>query len=534
MSNDYDCVITGVGVANPAGCDVDTFWASLLAGQQCFSTHPVFPHEQPEVVGTVQDAALAHGIGNRQLKRLDRFVLLATAAATQAISSAGLDLDAGNPQRIGITIGNNTGGWSYVEPQLYPLYGRGDMTAINPYVATAWFPTAPQGEISIALGLRGFSKTIAAENLSAGFALQQAVFAIADGKIDVAVVCGTEAPLTPLVYNSCVQYGLVSPTAMHRPFQPANDGSVLAEGAAALVVERSEHATGRGAIPLAVLRGLHLGDGIAAALRRCVQDAPCGIDYVILDGRATPDADAAENAGLAVLDRHDVVVSTPSSAYGNTLGAAMATNLVTACLAISHQAVPPTALPFGSDQFPSPAPVGRHLIEPEARLIHSVAVNGSDNHGQAMSVLLGRAVDAKRYARIFPTTQKVKILEKPTTHQTARLVVDVNEEIQSWVPRRDIDKDRHVIAYRQLENAPLMGYMGGQWRALILGDDTTQLARTHDFKPRAPVDGKILGKNAFEEADASLCAAVDRNSEADLDAVEIEAEKRVAGREHAA
>lgn len=432
MSSSYECVVTGIGVVNPAGCDIDIFWASLLAGRQCFSAYPVFSHEQPEVVGMVQDATLAHGIGNRQLKRLDRFVLLATAAATQAISSARLDLDAVDPQRVGITIGNSTAGWSYVEPQLYPLYGDSDHTAINPYVATAWFPTAPQGEISIALGLCGFSKTIAAENLSAGFALQQAAFAIADGKIDVVVVCGTEAPLTPLVYNACVQYGLVSPTAEHRPFQPGNDGSVLAEGAAALVVERAGHATGRGAIPLAVLRGLHLGDGVAAALRGCVQDAPRGIDYVILDGRATPDADAAENAGLAVLDHHDVVVSAPSSAYGNTLGAAMATNLVTACLAISHQVVPPTALPFCSDQFPSPAPVGRHLTEPEMHPIRSVAVNGSDNHGQAMSVLLGRAVDVEGCARIFPPAQKVKILEESATHQIARLIVDVNGEIQSW------------------------------------------------------------------------------------------------------
>lgn len=393
MSNGFDCVITGVGVVNPAGCDADTFWASLLAGRQCFSAHQVFADEQPEVVGMVADAELAHGIGNRQLKRLDRFVLLATAAAKQAIRSAGLDLDAMDRRRVGIAIGNSTGGWSYVEPQLYPLYGRGDLAAINPYVATAWFPTAPQGEISIALGLGGFSKTIAADHLSAGFALHQAAFAIADGKIDVAVVCGAEAPLTPLVYNSCIQYGLISPTATHRPFRPGSDGSVLAEGAAALIVERAGHAMRRGAAPRAVLRGLHLGDGVAATLRGCVRDAPRGIDYVVLDGRARPDADAAENAALTALDHQDVMVSAPSSAYGDTLGAAMATNLVTACLVISHQTAPPTALPAdgtspGSDDLPAPAPVGRHLTEPEPRPIRCVAVNGSDNHGQAMSVLL--------------------------------------------------------------------------------------------------------------------------------------------------
>jgi len=135
-------------------------------------------------------------------------------------------------------------------------------------------------------------------------------------------------------------------------------------------------------------------------------------------------------------------------------------------------------------------------------------------------------VDVKGYSRIFPPTREVNLLEESATHQVARLHVDVGGEEQSWVSRRDIDPQQHVIAYRQLETAPIVGRMGGDWRAFPLGAGRTQLVLTHDFAAREPVDGKVAGRFSFEEADAMLRAAVERNSVADLNAVKTEAEGR--------
>ncbi|MFD7710437.1 aromatase/cyclase [Streptomyces sp. NPDC059785] len=142
-------------------------------------------------------------------------------------------------------------------------------------------------------------------------------------------------------------------------------------------------------------------------------------------------------------------------------------------------------------------------------------------------------VDVEGYARIFPPTEEVRMLEESPKHQIARLTVDVNGEAQSWISRRDIDTDRRVIAYRQLENAPMMGYMGGEWRALPIDESTTQLVLTHDFEPRDAVEGLVAGKFTYDEADAMIKAAVERNSVADLGAVKEEAE-RLAGESSAA
>ncbi|TWV57408.1 hypothetical protein FRZ03_02125 [Streptomyces misionensis] len=143
-------------------------------------------------------------------------------------------------------------------------------------------------------------------------------------------------------------------------------------------------------------------------------------------------------------------------------------------------------------------------------------------------------VDVEGYARIFPPTQEVTVLEESPRHQIARLVVDVNGTVQSWVSRRDMDPGRRVIAYRQLEHAPMMGHMGGEWRALPLDESTTQLVLTHDFKPSDPVDGKVAGRFTYAEARAHIEAAVERNSVADLDAVKREAERLYRQAEQAA
>ncbi|GAA3192055.1 hypothetical protein GCM10010468_00700 [Actinocorallia longicatena] len=129
--------------------------------------------------------------------------------------------------------------------------------------------------------------------------------------------------------------------------------------------------------------------------------------------------------------------------------------------------------------------------------------------------------DIEGYADLFPPTESSTMLEQTDAYQIARLVVDVSGQIQSWVTRRDLYPERRTIAYRQLENAAMIEFMGGEWRALPLGDRRTQLVITHDFAAR-PTEAVP----SQEQATELLRAAVDRNSHADLDAVRAESEKR--------
>jgi ribosome-associated toxin RatA of RatAB toxin-antitoxin module len=163
------------------------------------------------------------------------------------------------------------------------------------------------------------------------------------------------------------------------------------------------------------------------------------------------------------------------------------------------------------EMLPSSSGMGSTMFHTE----HTVTVEaGAD-------VVYAVLVDIEGYAKLFPPTESATILEESDTHQIARLVVDVSGQIQSWVTRRDLDREHRTIAYRQLENAPMVQYMGGEWRALPLDEKRTQLVITHDFaaRPTAQVPSQ-------EKATELLRNAVENNSHADLDAVRKEAERR--------
>lgn len=357
--------ITGLGVANAAGSNLKTYWESLATGVATARSHPLFGEDQPEQqVMRVDDDAIEHGYARRATKRLDRFTLLASAAIRSALADADLAVGEGAQERIGILVGNCTGGWSYVEPQMYPLYAVAGPVAINPYVATAWFPTAPQGEVSIALELGGFSKTFCAENLSSAFALRQAAWSIETGQLDVAIVCGVEAPLTPLVYNACVRSGLVSPSASYQPYSDSGDGALLGEGAAAMVLESESYAKSRGARVQARHESTVVGTDRAALL----QDA----DYIAVEARGDAEHDRAE---LGALNGTPAALGSVTGSSGALLGAHYLTSVITAALGLVHQAIP-----GGTRVVDGTARVG---VNAESATLQRALALGTDADGQA-------------------------------------------------------------------------------------------------------------------------------------------------------
>jgi len=136
-------------------------------------------------------------LGKRFTKKRDKSVNSAIIASRNLFA----DFKKTDYENAGIILSNNLGGWNYVEHQLADLYIKGDMSVINPYVATAWFPTAAQGEISICNNILGYSKTFCGGELGAGFAIKHARDLILSNKLSEAVVGAVEAPNTKLISN---------------------------------------------------------------------------------------------------------------------------------------------------------------------------------------------------------------------------------------------------------------------------------------------------------------------------------------------
>jgi hypothetical protein len=183
----------------------------------------------------LQDLYTSASIGIREARKLDRFSLLALAAAKAAIRESNLTAD--TLSTCGVFSGNMMGGWTFTEPQVRTLH-RDGLDCVSPYLATAWFPGAPQGQISIHLGLNGFAKTIATDRCSGSQAVGMAYQRIRAGLEPALFLAGgAEAPLTPFVAASLSQI--------------VNHGAGVVEGAAYLLlsagksgaVQITEHST---------------------------------------------------------------------------------------------------------------------------------------------------------------------------------------------------------------------------------------------------------------------------------------------------
>jgi Beta-ketoacyl synthase, N-terminal domain len=147
-------------------------------------------------VRTIDDELIAAAVRPRVLRKIDRFCQIGLTLIA-ALGEPPEDADA-----TGLLIGNDLGGWRYVEEQLRELIRTHRENAINPYVATAWFPAAAQGEISIAHDMLGYSKTFSAGALSAGVAIEHAVRRVLDGTLDRALAGGIEAPDAPIILRA--------------------------------------------------------------------------------------------------------------------------------------------------------------------------------------------------------------------------------------------------------------------------------------------------------------------------------------------
>ena len=358
--------VTGIGIVTPSGIGKRQFWANLKAGR-CFikeitrfdsSKYPA------HIAGQIDDLEKYSHVSERLLKKIDAFSHMALIAAEMSLQDAGIDIKNEDPNLVGIFLGNALGGWLYAETELRDLYIEG-REGVSPYMASAWFPAAPQGQVSIYYGIKGFSKTVVADRASSLMAIGYARKVLAKNKLNMILAGGMEAPVTPYALLCCNTYGALSkdnahPASAYRPFDRARNGFVIGEGAGLVVMEGLERMKQRAAKPLAYICGFGTTcDGadrinpaadsieLQRAIRIALDDAgvsPDAIDYISLDGLAV---DAWDNAEVDAIKKvfgsraKDIPLGCPKPMFGNLLGASGAVDLVATILTMENKLVVP-------------------------------------------------------------------------------------------------------------------------------------------------------------------------------------------------
>ena len=243
-----------MGVKTPAGSDLDTFWATLLAGRATAARIQRFdPADLPVQFGCeIPDFDPVPYLGPKESRRMDRATQLGFAAAADALADAGEI--GGDPARCAVMSGTGIGGLSTMEDGIETYITHGP-SRISPFFIPMMMPNATAGVISMHYGFTGPNLCITTACAAGSNAIGEAARLIREGSADVVVAGGTEAPVTPVSLGAFGRMGALSgrnddPAHASRPFDVDRDGFVIGEGAAYLVLERLDRAQARDATHL--------------------------------------------------------------------------------------------------------------------------------------------------------------------------------------------------------------------------------------------------------------------------------------------
>ncbi|MFG1944077.1 aromatase/cyclase [Nonomuraea sp. NPDC048826] len=117
--------------------------------------------------------------------------------------------------------------------------------------------------------------------------------------------------------------------------------------------------------------------------------------------------------------------------------------------------------------------------------------------------------DAGAWPAVFPPTVHVDVLAHDDRQERIRIWATANGKPKSWTSRREFDRDRWRIRFRQEVSAHPVAAMGGEWIVEPDDDGSTRVRLTHDFRA-------VGGDSASV---SWITNAVNRNSEAELAAL---------------
>jgi 3-oxoacyl-[acyl-carrier-protein] synthase II len=302
----------------------------------------------------------------RQARRLERFSQLGLACAMMALEDAGLCAKEIAAAGAGIYTGSALGGVAFGEEQ-HEIYVRRGSRAVSPMLALSVFGGAASSNVSIGLGLNGPGLAFGNSCAAGMIAIGEAARLIADGRAQVMLAGGVEAPLAPLTFGAFSMIHVLTsrnddPATASRPFDTERDGFVIAEGGTIFTLESVERAKARGAHIYAEIRGYattndayHMtaphpdGTYAARAMSGALEAAglpPEAIEYVNAHGSSTVLNDSTECRAIRLaLGPHAdrVAVSSTKGLHGHALGATGAMETAISALALERGHLPGTA-----------------------------------------------------------------------------------------------------------------------------------------------------------------------------------------------
>src|SRR5213592_570198 len=357
--------VTGLGAVTPIGNDAKATWEAAVAGRSGIDWIRSFDADglPVRIAAEVKDFDATQVAAAKEVRKLERNVLLALGAAREAMGDAGLN--GFDPKRVGVVFGTAIGGVNGLLEQEAIRRERGP-DRVSPNFLPNILVDSASGQLAISLGIKGPNYAVVSACATGSHSIGEAAELIKRGDADAVIAGGTEACMHPLILAGfTAMRGLAAededPSRASRPFDATRAGFVMGEGACALMLEELESARARGAPIYAEVLGygasndahhmaqpdpesVGVSEMMRAALRRSGVE-PSRVGYVNAHGTSTPLGDAAETKAIKdVFGDHayELAVSSTKSMMGHCFGAAGAIEAMMCVLALHDGVLPPT------------------------------------------------------------------------------------------------------------------------------------------------------------------------------------------------
>ncbi len=354
MSQAQRVFITGLSALSAAGLDADSHWASVCHGQS-----KIAPITQADLStwthalgGELPPLAPSDLLPDRKLmKAVARQDVLGIHAAMQAVvHSQMIDYQKtlSDPtdfnEETAVYVGS-PGNKYFQQYDFLPLLAKtqGDMKAfgeqlfdeVHPMWLLRILPNNVLAYTGMTYGFKGVNHNITNHALGGMQAILEAYHAIRSGQAQRAVVVAYDLATEPQALFYYERLGVIS--ARHlKPFDAEHDGTILGDGACALVLESESSVQARQAACYGEILGgrtateamglfsiQNTGEALSTLIHDTLKDVdldPSALDVIVAHGNGNPLSDCSEARAIErVFTTHPVPVTAFKWSMGHTI-----------------------------------------------------------------------------------------------------------------------------------------------------------------------------------------------------------------------
>jgi 3-oxoacyl-(acyl-carrier-protein) synthase len=343
--------IAGMGWVTPLGNGVEEVWDRLLNGETATAESLSSPLGRDYPVFRVPASATAKAPAHPRLRRSSAISRFAAVAGLDALASAGVTLDPETAQRTALIFAVSNGGVIYTKRFYHEIVESGAQAA-SPLLFPETVFNAPASHLAAILGITGASYTLVGDGAVGTLALKMAEDLMAGDALDYCLVVGAEEA-DWLLCDAYRKWRLLRSSPPLEPFQQPPRGTILSEGAGAVLLASEGHASARSGSEDRPSGGSIRIEQIASGTNfQHQRHAAAGIEGVFSELCATPPdlvcasangtfIDAAEKTAIS---RHcpNAMIYSLKAALGESVGASSLWQTIGAAQALSTQRLPGT------------------------------------------------------------------------------------------------------------------------------------------------------------------------------------------------